>query len=89
MLKKQQNNMIKLTPDVKQFYVDNSDGVATRRRLGWEITECLTETYHLSHLIKEIKEDFEKLWDVAESYWVLPEENDYVKLIDKVYKRNK
>lgn len=79
--------MFKLSPEVKKYYIENPEGLAIRKQVGIELIEYWIEQFDLKNYTKEIVEKYECLWDFAESYWIFPEEADYKKLIDEIYKK--
>lgn len=78
-------NMQKLDDRVKAFYLENPECLALRKFMGVEFIEDQLAKFHTEHLTKEVMKRYQKLWDVAESYWIFPDEEDYKKLIDKCY----
>jgi hypothetical protein len=78
--------MNKLHDTIKQFYLENPEGLEIRKYAGLEFIENYLEQYELHNLKQYVFKEYKKLWAVAESYWIFPDEKDYKKLIDKLYK---
>lgn len=81
--------MHKIDNETKKYYLEHPEFLAQRKFIGLEILEGLIETHSLQKHTKETVETFNRMWDVAESYWIFPELNDYKKLIDQVYANHK
>jgi len=77
--------MINLSPTIKQFYIENPEGLAQREFQSLETLEDLIKKFRLEVHTPEIVADFNQLWKLSKSYWIFPEEKDYMKIIDKVY----
>ena len=79
--------MHKIDNGTKQYYLENPEFLAQRKFIDLEVLEDLIERHKLEKHTKEIAETFNRMWDVAESYWVFPELDDYKKIIDITYKK--
>lgn len=79
--------MHKLPDNIKKFYLENHEGIPTQKLLGIEILEDYMNEYGMKQYSKEIVYEFEHLWDIAESFWIFPDLEDYKKIVDKVYQR--
>jgi len=72
----------------KQPYLDNPEKIEKLKIAGLEAIDSQIERYGVGIDKKELTRQFGRLWDIAESYWVFPEAEDYMILINKVYKQN-
>jgi hypothetical protein len=79
--------MHELPEDTRKYYVENPEGLALRKQLGIEYIEDYIIQFGLQELNKYVLEEYDKLWKFAESYWVFPDEEDYKKLVDNLYKK--
>lgn len=78
--------MYTLPEDTRKFYMDHQEGFEMRMQLMWETVCAKMEVYNLSKSAsKAVQQRFQKMKDIAWSYWIFPEEKDIMKLIDEAY----
>ena len=78
--------MKKLNEMEKMFYMENPEKIEELKLVGLEAIEKQIERCNAEIDRAELLKKYERLWDVATSYWIIPEAEDYFKLLDKVYK---
>lgn len=70
------------------MYIDQPDMLEARKWTFFEEIDCIVQKYNVDHLLPEIEKKFLKMWDVATSYWIFPDQEDLMKIVDDVFKEN-
>jgi hypothetical protein len=77
--------MLKLHDDIKKLYIKDSESLEKRKFVFYECLEDKIKQYFLEEYSKEILSRADSMWKLAISYWVMPEEEDVMKIINEVY----
>ena len=80
--------MYKVHDNIKQFYVDFPEGLELRRQISRENLEYYLEYHNVKDMSKEVFEKWERVWDVATSFWMFPDEEDMKNVVNEVYAKH-
>lgn len=81
--------MQKIHDDTKKLYIENPVLLDQRIFSAAEWVEEYLKEHSATMMSKEVFSRFNKLWEIGKSYWIFPETEDYKKLVQDVYDRNK
>lgn len=77
--------MYTLPEETKKYYIENREQLEIRKQSSMEVLEDYLKEFNLMILSKEVFERWTKIWEMAESYWIFPEEEDMKKMVNKIY----
>jgi len=81
--------MYEIPKETRDFYINHPKELALRRNLAWSVffTQVLTNNSLISNQTEEqLHVSFDALWDVAISYWLFPDDEDYLAIIKRDFK---
>ena len=72
--------MREIHENTKKFYQENPELFEQRKQLDWDV---LCDRFESKIEMWRVAKDFERLWELAKSFYKLPDEKDYARIINK------